>query len=154
MNKKKPLNNLIFEVISSEPIEDQLIILDRLKEKGVEITQSTLSRRLKVLGIFKRAGVYQVADAAWAGTMFALVRVDLAEPNFLILHTLPGYANALAVQIDKELPSKQQILGAGKKLYFPEILGTIAGDDTVFVLTKNSEDLQKLKKKLEDYFSA
>lgn len=96
-------------------VSDQQDLLDLLQQQGLPLTQSTLSRKLKQLGVQKIDGVYQLpkVDPAMA------VEARKVMPNLLILRTKPGYANALAVRLDSQpLPGQA---------------GTLAGDDTIFV---------------------
>jgi transcriptional regulator of arginine metabolism len=102
-------------ILQTHAVGDQALLLAMLHARGLAITQSTLSRKLKSLGISKRDGKY-VRAAAAAVKLTAVIAV---APNLLVLRTLPGFANALAVQLDENpLPGQA---------------GTIAGDDTVFV---------------------
>ena len=150
MNTTDTINALIIEILAREAIVDQQVLLERIRSQGVEITQSTLSRRLKKLQVVKRDGCYQLMDAARAGSMIALERIELAPPVFLVIHTLPGYANAVAVQLDRQVPAKQRTISNGD---FSELLGTIAGDDTLLVIAKEGTSLELLRQKFEDFFA-
>jgi transcriptional regulator of arginine metabolism len=99
------------------PIADQGEWLARLAAQGHELTQSTLSRRLKRLGIAKVQGRYRRTEAG----VQTLPEVSVTEvpPNLLVLHTAPGFAQALGLSLDADP--------------VPGQMGTIAGDDTVFV---------------------
>lgn len=109
------MDERIKEVLAAGVFADQSELLDALAARGVVLTQSTLSRKLRSLGYQKQGGRYlQSAEAA-----IKLLSVLTVEPNLLVLRTSPGFANALAVQLDLHgLPGQA---------------GTIAGDDTVFV---------------------
>ena len=108
---------LILQLLAGTPISDQGDLLARLAELGCELTQSTLSRRLKRLGVQKVQGRYRHVE----GTAKALPEATLREapPNLLVLRTSPGFAQALAFSLDSEP--------------VPGQMGTLAGDDTVFV---------------------
>jgi transcriptional regulator of arginine metabolism len=109
------LDQYLESLITSEIIVDQGELLARMHDKGFELTQSTLSRRLKAMGIEKRDGRYRLKRQQ----QINLTSVTSVLPNLLVLRTLPGFANALAVWLDRApLPGQA---------------GTIAGDDTVFV---------------------
>lgn len=102
-------------LLADERISDQSELLAALAARGHVLTQSTLSRRLKVLGYQKQGGRYTQTGVPG----FKLVSVTLVAPNLLVLRTAPGFAGALAVRLDANpLPGQA---------------GTIAGDDTVFV---------------------
>ncbi len=126
----------IAEIIASRPVRSQGELLGVLAQEGVEVTQATLSRDLVELGAVKvrQAGALVYAVGAPAGSESADVRTSRlrrllaellvsAEPsgNLVVLRTPPGCANHLAVTID-QTP-------------LPEVLGTIAGDDTVLLVT-------------------
>jgi transcriptional regulator of arginine metabolism len=111
------LDPLILQLLESHPIADQTDLLDRLSAEGHELTQSTLSRRLKRLGVQKVQGRYRRVE----GTAQILPEVTIAEvpPNLLVLRTAPGFAQALGLSVDADP--------------VPGQMGTLAGDDTVFV---------------------
>ena len=133
----------LLELIRRHEIRDQHALMGMMKGGGM--TQSTLSRRLKKLGVRKKHGVYVVPAGVGGGMMTGvLLRVTVAPPNLLILHSPPGHAHALAYQLDNVSVHG----GEGGETGFPEILATLAGDDTVFVATL-PENLMSLKEKIE-----
>lgn len=157
MKAKKQLttpeeNELILKTIAREPIGDQQTLLEKLVQKGVDMNQSTLSRRLKSLGIIKKQGAYVVASQPVVGVKGVLRKVDIAPPNLMVLHTPPGQAQALAYELDYMSQNDPESLekGQNKVATFSEILGTIAGDDTVLVICRSEKDLRALKKKVEE----
>ena len=111
------LDALILHLLEVSPIADQSVLLERLAAEGHDLTQSTLSRRLKRLGVQKLHGRYRHAEPVAQ----VLPEVSLREvpPNLLVLQTAPGFAQALGLSLDAA-PSPGQ-------------MGTLAGDDTVFV---------------------
>ena len=111
------VDELILRLLEAHAITDQTDLLARLAAEGHALTQSTLSRRLKRLGVQKVQGRYRRVEAGAA----ALPDVALAEapPNLLVLRTAPGFAQALGLALDRD-PAPGQV-------------GTLAGDDTVFV---------------------
>ncbi|HJW43934.1 MAG TPA: hypothetical protein VJ463_05735 [Geothrix sp.] len=111
------LDTLILQLLDRAPIADQGDLLARLAAQGHELTQSTLSRRLKRLGIQKVQGHYRRVEPP----VQSLPEVSLREvpPNLLVLHTAPGFAQALGLTLDADP--------------VPGQMGTLAGDDTVFV---------------------
>ena len=111
------LDALILQLLEASPVADQGDLLTRLAAKGQELTQSTLSRRLKRLGVQKLQGRYRRME----GVPQVIPEVTLKEapPNLLVLRTAPGFAQALGLTLDAD-PAPGQV-------------GTLAGDDTVFV---------------------
>jgi transcriptional regulator of arginine metabolism len=148
------LNQAIVAIITHEPIPDQQALLCRLNEKGEHVTQSTLSRRLKKLDVAKHAGVYVFPEQNRRSGAHALLSIEAAPPVFLVAHTLPGFANALAAQLDDCNPLKRE---SAQKLYSDSedvlrcILGTIAGDDTVLIIAQEGTDLCALKERIKHF---
>ena len=111
------LDALILQLLDDSPIADQGDLLTRLEAQGHELTQSTLSRRLRRLGVLKVQGRYRRVESN-AQTLPEVTIIE-APPNLLVLRTAPGFAQALGLSLDADpLPGQ---------------MGTIAGDDTVFV---------------------
>lgn len=111
------LDALILQLLEAAPIADQGDLLARLEAQGHELTQSTLSRRLRRLGVLKVQGRYRRVEPG--GQVLPDVTITEAPPNLLVLRTAPGFAQALGLSLDAEpLPGQ---------------MGTIAGDDTVFL---------------------
>ncbi|MCB9396862.1 MAG: arginine repressor [Acidobacteria bacterium] len=111
---------LIKRLIQERTISTQAEFLDLLHQYGWEVNQSTLSRHLNRLGIKKIEGQYSLPRDPVAVAMKA--RLMTAPPNLIIVRTRPGHAQAAAYRID----------AAGIEF----ILGSVGGDDTVFVATK------------------
>ena len=111
------LDTLIFQLLDASPIADQGVLLTRLGAEGHDLTQSTLSRRLKRLGVQKVQGRYRRIEL----TTQVMPEVTFVEvpPNLLVLRTAPGFAQALGLSVDADP--------------VPGQMGTLAGDDTVFV---------------------
>ncbi len=111
------LDETILKLVEGREITDQSVFLDLLTHAGLSVTQPTLSRHLNKLGIQKVAGRYQrVEQPPTELPSFALTQVP---PNLLVIRTRPGFAQPLAVKLDQ-----QKIDG---------VVGTLAGDDTVFI---------------------
>lgn len=146
------LNQKIIDIINNESIASQHALLEHLTEAGERVTQSTLSRRLKKLRIGKKEGVYAVEGHA-RPKKHALQSLEMAPPVFLVAHTLPGFANAIAAQLDDCIPGKQegQPLEVGASNALSDLLGTIAGDDTVLVIARAGADLAFLKREIEGF---
>jgi transcriptional regulator of arginine metabolism len=130
----------ILKLIRTKRIVTQEDLARELKQsQNIDTTQVTLSRDVRELGLLKTPEGYRQMDAAAAGTDLAMVVGELlqdvrAAQNLLVLKTSPGNANALAVALDNE--------------DWSEIVGTIAGDDTVLIVAPDTETAEKLRKKL------
>ena len=126
----------IMEIISNTNVETQEQLLALLQEAGFSSTQATISRDIKELRIVKELtgfGTYRYATAArevpstFSGRLNTIFRecvtsFDYAQ-NMIVVHTLPGLANAAASALDA--------------MKMSAILGTIAGDDTVFIVMRD-----------------
>ena len=125
----------IRKLIENDLISSQEELLFHLKELGVEATQSTLSRDLKFMKVAKiphkeKGYIYIIPESIQNEQREEKVSSIITDTilsidfscNMAIIKTLPGYANAVAVLIDSEN-------------YF-EVLGTIAGDDTIFLVMR------------------
>ena len=128
----------ILELIRAHDIETQEQLLDELKKSGFQATQATISRDIKQLRIIKELGpngAYRyVASAKPVEHAFSaklnmifkqcVTSIDYAQ-NLIVIKTMPGLANAACSAIDK--------------LDIPELLGTLAGDDTCVVILRDSQ---------------
>jgi transcriptional regulator of arginine metabolism len=110
-----------------------------LRAEGIRVTQATLSRDLRELGVMKGPAGYILPGAAAAppppnGDLQRALRTMMlggdAGGNLAVLHTGPGRASALALEIDRA--------------ELRPVLGTVAGDDTVFVATRTTRDAAKV----------
>jgi transcriptional regulator of arginine metabolism len=130
------INILIEDLLSKEEIGDQKALLARLAEHGVRIAQPTLSRRLDRLGVRKVRGRYRKVTLEKRNAAFPPFRIQACPPNLLLVRTEAGFAQALALRIDR--------------LSLPGLLGTVAGDDTLFVAVDGGAgfDLAELSSRL------
>lgn len=133
---------LILTLIRDKPIRNQHELLEELKAAGMTMTQSTLSRELKALGVGKapdgRGGYRYVAGATaaegpLAPVMSFVVGIESAK-NFVVVKTPPGNANGVARAIDE--------------VEWPEVMGTIAGDDTILLICRSDGDALGIEKRL------
>jgi transcriptional regulator of arginine metabolism len=139
--RKHQRHTLIAELLQEKSIRTQQALVDQLAEAGVSATQTTLSRDLTALGVVKTASGYrlpgrgEVLVPPAATQLFQdLVRNVEVGGTMLVLHTPPAHADAVALQLDE--------------LSDPDLLGTIAGDDTVFVATRNPDSAARLARVL------
>lgn len=111
------LDEAILKLIAEEGIGDQTHLAARLAAAGYPLTQPTLSRHLKRLNIRKVHGIYRHVEHS--PVVLPEYEIREAPPNLLVLKTRPGHAQLIAVHLDA-----QRIEG---------VIGTVAGDDTVFI---------------------
>lgn len=139
------LDDHILNIVQTQKIFEQVDLQQRLNERGYDIPQATLSRRLKKLKIAKVSGVYTVVDYRRA-ILPLILSINVADNGLIVLHTEPGNANNLASFIDKKYLEldKKQSNNSG-------ILGTIAGDDTVLLIIKNQDQVQNV---VQDFYEA
>ena len=136
----------ILELIEKYQIETQEELADRLKEHGMDVTQATISRDIKELRLIKVMvddDHYKYAPVSHTEgsitnkllTIFteSFVRCDYAN-NIVVVKTLPGMAQASASAVDS--------------LKWPEIVGTIAGDDTILIVCRAELIADELVNKL------
>ena len=139
----------ILDLVDREAVISQEALRRRLRSRGIDATQATISRDLKELGLLKRAadGAYQRADReapALRGGETALKRA-VAEylsrvacvRELVVLRTGPGQAHALAVAIDRLPPEA--------------VVGTIAGDDTILVIARDARHAAAFARRLEGW---
>jgi len=153
MKKKADRLDTIKMIISSQEIRLQEELMQELQKEGFLVTQATLSRDLKQLKVAKAANVqgsyvyvlpndvmYRRQTRQRAGDMLhasGLVSVDVAS-NIAVIHTRPGYASGMAYDIDRHKPEG--------------VLGTIAGDDTIMMVTAKRLNREQVMEMLETVF--
>ena len=137
---------LILDLLGRDPVRNQEQLRRGLKALGVNATQATLSRDIKELGLVKRAsdGAYQrptdaVPSAGVTASAFSravtefVTGVDRVQ-QMVVLRTGPGQAHAAAVAIDRA--------------QLTEVVGTIAGDDTILVIARDPRRARGLAERL------
>lgn len=123
---KQERQQLLLSLIASEAINKQWILASRLKDRGYSVTQASISRDLVELGIVKVNGKYSIPSKTPDLTVYRSVVFDTAGPNLIVGRCAAGLASAITVRIDNER--------------FTEIVGTIAGDDTIFIATRDENE--------------
>ena len=142
----------IVELVTGEAIHSQELLRKRLKRRGFDATQATLSRDIKELGLVKRAadGAYQRVDVVQMQTMGPradaqravadyLKRVERVE-QMIVLKTDPGEAQLLALAIDRAT--------------YDEVVGTVGGDDTILVIARHRRAAAEIVKRFETWAKA
>lgn len=140
------LDDHILSIVQRKEIAEQQDLQTSLRERGYDIPQATLSRRLKKLKIAKVGGIYRVVDFSMPSLPFIL-NLQVSDFGLIVLHTHPGHASSLAAFLDKKYvvfyPQDDNEVG---------LLGTIAGDDTVLVITRSKKHLMKVLALLQGEF--
>lgn len=143
--KKADRQDLIGQLLSERRFHRQQELQEALKEAGVEVTQATLSRDLKELGVERHMttqgqSFYRLprmgAGAGLGDIALYVKQIDRVEFS-LVLHTGLGEASVLANSLD----------ASGDR----RILGTIAGADTLLVVTRSSQDGASLEEDIRSY---
>lgn len=140
------------QLIATEQMSSQDEVLKAMAKRGIQMTQTTLSRDMKQLKVAKTANsrgqyVYVVPDEAMykrvhrlqLGTIDPMLASGFESIQFSgnmgVIRTKPGYASGIALHLDKA--------------QLPELLGTIAGDDTIFIVMKQGVPLNEILDSLE-----
>ena len=131
----------IRSLLARAPAENQGALVAALRADGIEATQSSVSRDLRELGAIKTARGYELPDGGGEGdaqveAVAGLLRgTQAAGPNLLVIRTAIGAAQRVALAFDR--------------VRWPGMVGTIAGDDTIFVATESGNAQRHLLAKLE-----
>ncbi|CAG7840956.1 ArgR family transcriptional regulator [Clostridium novyi B str. ATCC 27606] len=141
----------ILEIINTKDIETQEELAEELKKRGVDVTQATVSRdikELKLIKVLSENGSYKYATISKSDSFITNKLVNVftntvisveSVQNFVVVKTLSGSGSAAAESIDS--------------MNFDGIAGTIAGDNTIFILTINEDKAQEIVKKLRKMLS-
>jgi transcriptional regulator of arginine metabolism len=129
----------ILNVIRARSVHTQEDLAQALRQLGIPATQVTLSRDMKELRLAKTPDGYRQLEPQPTGptlaTLVAEFLLDIRQAqNLLVLRTAPGHANSLAVALDHE--------------NWPEIVGTIAGDDTILVVLPDVATADMIRERL------
>lgn len=138
----------ILDVVEHEAVRSQEQLRQRLAALGFVVTQATLSRDIKELGLLKRSsdGAYQPSSIEETPPPTAIGNLGKALTEYLIniepvqqlivLRTGAGQAQILGVAIDRAR--------------MPEVVGTLAGDDTILIITRDAKNALAVVRKLRD----
>jgi len=137
----------ILDLVSQHVVRSQDTLKRQLATRGIKATQATISRDIKELGLVKRAadGAYQTAQAGTPSPAVTGERVRRAVVEYLrradrvqqllVLKTDPGQAQPLAFALDQA--------------DWPEVVGTVAGDDTILMVIRTERSATTLERRLE-----
>ena len=149
MGLKKNRHNTILEIIARQEIDTQEELARQLKEAGYDVTQATVSRDIRELNLYKVSAdggkqnyaILQQEDSRHLEDKYIRVlkdgfsSMDMAQ-NILVVKTVSGMAMAVAAAIDA--------------MHFQEIVGSIAGDDTIMMAVRTVEDTEKLMGRIRE----
>ncbi|MBZ5618163.1 MAG: ArgR family transcriptional regulator [Acidobacteriia bacterium] len=131
----------ILKLIRGKRISTQEELAHELGALGIAATQVTLSRDIRDLRLVKTRDGYQEMAPEETGPEFSMLAAEflkdvLRAQNLVILKTSPGHANSVAVALDNE--------------GWPQVIGTIAGDDTILVITTDGPTAEAVQERLLD----
>ena len=135
---------MLAKIIREQPVGRQAELVQMLRKHGHVATQSSVSRDLRELGVAKLGDRYVLPELATPVTNdFSTLRqfvsaVQTAGTNLTVLKTTVGSAQSVAVAIDTAR--------------WPEVIGTISGDDTIFIATAGAREQLKLGERLHSIF--
>jgi transcriptional regulator of arginine metabolism len=134
----------ILEILGSGTAATQRELRRKLAQRGVHVTQATVSRDIEELGLIKTREGYRLPDEArpaatalqpgMAVVLKEFVREVRLAANFVIVRTHPGTAHTVAVALDAAA--------------WPEVAGTVAGDDTIFVAAGKASEAGRIRKRI------
>jgi len=142
---KRLRHNAILDIIRSGEIGSQEELMRGLEARHIEVSQSTLSRDIQELRLAKTGGVYTVVDSeqpikssdesARRIIREFLVDIDVAQ-NIVVVKTGAGHASTVSQAIDET--------------GWPEAIGTIAGENTVFIAVRSEKEGRKLERRIRE----
>lgn len=145
---KRERHEVVVDLINRYDIETQEELAAYLRKEGFEVTQATVSRDIRELNLSKIAAgngrqkyiILQKEDARLNDKFIRVLRdgfvsMDMAQ-NILVIKTVQGMAMAVAAAVDA--------------MHFSEIVGCIAGDDTIFAAVRSVDDTRAVMEKLDE----
>ena len=138
----------ILDIIEKNEIETQEELADALRQRGIQVTQATVSRDIKELRLLKvltPMGTYKyaTADKAENGLTDRFIRMlaesvlsVAASANMIVIKTLSGSASVAAEALDS--------------FHWPEVLGTIAGANTIFMVVRTLDEVQTVVDRIQE----
>jgi transcriptional regulator of arginine metabolism len=133
----------ILRILRESTVRNQDELVKVLRKQGFVATQSSVSRDLRELGVAKAGDRYippveNVPHDPFEAVASFVTEIRTAGPSLTVVKTTTGGAQSVAVAIDRA--------------HWPEVVGTISGDDTIFVATENGRDQRKLGERLRKVF--
>jgi transcriptional regulator of arginine metabolism len=142
---KRLRHKAILEIVRSGEISSQEELMRGLKSRHIEVSQATLSRDIQELRLAKTAGMYTVVDSETAvkpsdESFRRIIReflVDVAvAKNIVVVKTGPGHASTVSQALDEAA--------------WPEAIGSIAGENTVFIAVRSEREGKKLEHRIRE----
>ena len=133
----------ILAILDAQRVTSQTQLVERLRERGIAATQSSVSRDLRDLGVGWIGGRYarptgrEETDPGVTEVAPFLRGAKPAGPHLTVVFTMAGAAQAVGLAVDR----------AG----WPEVVGTMAGDDTVFVATATASDQKRFLRRIDSF---
>lgn len=143
---KSKRHSKIIEIINSKAIETQEELAEELKSAGFEVTQATVSRDIKTLRLIKIQG----ADGKYRYSIINQNKNDMLEKlSSILINTVISVENIDKIVVVKTISgSASAAAEAIDRLELGEIAGTIAGDNTIFILVRTLEKAQELVERI------
>lgn len=134
--------NQILDILRSEAVPTQTGLRAALARRGIHVTQATVSRDIEELGLVKTREGYRLQTQETSlppqPTLTVILKEFLREvrlaSNLVVVRTHPGNAHSVAVALDST--------------GWPEIMGTVAGDDTIFLATAGNRQAERVRNKI------
>ena len=125
-------------ILNHHDFSNQDDVVARMIKEGFDVTQSSISRDFKELGVTKLAGIYRIISlGTFQSSIKLLIReTSAAGDNLLVVKTSSGGASAVAEAIDLEVVEG--------------VVGTVAGDNTIFVATKDKKSQERVIKRIKE----
>lgn len=133
----------IMDLLRREHVATQAELCERLSRRGIEVTQATVSRDIEELGLVKTRNGYRMPGPPASPklpqpALPVILKEFLWEVrkagNLVVIKTHPGNAHSVAAALDAE--------------QWPEVVGTVAGDDTIFIATGSTQQAVRIRKKI------
>jgi transcriptional regulator of arginine metabolism len=135
----------ILAILQRQAVQRQAELVELLQNEGIDATQSSVSRDLRHLGVSKLGQAYHPQSGDDTGPrndrdqLAGFIRdIQAAGPNLTVINTAVGAAQRVAVFLDRS--------------GWPEIVGTLSGDDTIFIATRNGQAQRRLRTRLRSSF--
>ncbi|MGH9820422.1 MAG: arginine repressor [Pyrinomonadaceae bacterium] len=135
---KTERQEVILNLISARSVGSQQELARILRTNGFSTTQASISRDLDELGVIKVDGSYKRPEKRAENVLFGIQGLETAGDSMVVVKCLSGMASAAAVRIDAAR--------------IVEIVGTIAGDDTIFVAVKDQRSQRNVMRKIWEVF--
>lgn len=140
-DEQQQRRDIIRQLLADGPAETQQVLVDALVARGLSATQSSISRDLRDLGAVKTSRGYALPARDFDGDD------EIRQVASLLRSTTPAGANLLVIKT--AIGAAQRVALAFDRSEWPEIVGNIGGDDTVFVATRNASSQKHLISRIE-----